>query len=168
MSLVGWIHFTAASLSMLFGAVILFSAKGTASHLKQGRRYVCAMVVTNVTALMIYRNDSFFFPHWLAIATLVVVVTGYWVVSAKPILSRLPVHIACMVVSYYMLAGGAVNEAFLRIGSLKPYIEPFPNPLGGTVHPVLGMVHSILILVFMIVLVVFVARRQKLLSRSSD
>ena len=155
-SAIGWIHFAASSFSMLIGAIILFRTKGTVSHRRQGRWYVYAMLVTNVTALMIYRTSVFFFPHWLAIATLAVIAVGYWAVTAKSIRGWLPVHLTCMIVSYYMLAGGAVNEAFLHIAVLKLY--GFPS---GTQHPVVGVVHSVVMLAFIILLMVFLLRRKK-------
>ena len=60
----------------------------------------------------------------------------------------------CMVVSYYMLVGGAVNEAFLRIDVLQPY---YPE---GMPSPVFRMVHSIAWLAFGILLVVLLRRRR--------
>lgn len=112
------------------------------------------MLVTNVTALGIYRDGVFFFPHWLAVVTLAVIAVGYWAVSARSIRRWLSVHITCMVVSYYMLVGGAINEVFLRIDVLQPY---YPE---GMPSPVFRMVHSIAWLAFGILLVVLLRRRR--------
>ncbi len=155
-SAIGWIHVAASSFSMLIGAIILFRTKGTMSHRRQGRWYFYAMIVTNVTALMIYRTDVFFFPHWLAVATLAIIAVGYWAITAKSIRSWLTVHLTCMIVSYYMLAGGAVNEAFLRIAALKPY--GFDNETAMP-HPTVGIAHSVVMLAFIILLMVCLRRQ---------
>jgi hypothetical protein len=78
------------------------------------------MLFTNLAALMIYQGGVFFSPHWLAIATPIALVLGYWAVRTKAIASWLSVHISCMVSSYYMLAGGAVNRLLLADRSHKP------------------------------------------------
>ena len=158
-AIVSWIHIAASVLSLCIGAVVLFRAKGTATHRRYGRWYFSAMLVTNVTALLIYRAGVFFFPHWLAVVTLAVIAVGYWAVSTRSIRRWLSVHITCTVVSYYMLVGGAINEAFLRIDVLQPY---FPE---GVPSPVFGMVHSIAQLAFGILLVVLLRRRRQWLPK---
>ncbi len=113
------------------------------------------MLVTNVTALGIYRTGVFFFPHWLAVVTLAVIAVGYWAVSMRSIRRWLLVHITCMTVSYYMLVGGAVNEAFLRIDVLQPY---YPQ---GMPSPVFGMVHSVVGVGFVVLLVALLRRQRQ-------
>lgn len=157
LSLIGLIHTAASLFSMIVGAVIIFGTKGTARHVQLGRRYFYAMLITNLTALTIYRGGVFFFPHWLAIVTLIALVLGYWVVRTKAIPSWLSVHISCMVSSYYMLAGGAVNEAFLRIEFLQPSLDPANGFFG---NPVIGMVHGVVMLMFIVLLVVFLRQRK--------
>ena len=154
-TVVAWVHVAASALSLCIGAVVLFRTKGTASHRRHGRLYVCAMLVTNVTALGIYRTGVFFFPHWLAVVTLAVIAVGYWAVSTRSIRRWLSVHITCMTVSYYMLVGGAVNEAFLRIDVLPPY---YPQ---GMPSPVFGMVHSVVGVGFVVLLVALLRRQRQ-------
>ena len=159
-AIVSWIHIAASVLSLCIGAVVLFRAKGTGTHRRHGRWYMSAMLVTNVTALGIYRTGVVFFPHWLAVVTLAVIAVGYWAVSTRSIRRWLSVHMTCMVVSYYMLVGGAVNEAFLRIDVLQPY---YPE---GMPSPVFRMMHSIVGLAFGILLVVLLRRRRQWLPES--
>ena len=60
-----------------------------------------------------------------------------------------------MTVSYYMLVGGAVNEAFLRIDVLPPY---YPQ---GMPSPVFGMVHSVVGVGFVVLLVALLRRQRQ-------
>ena len=145
---IGWVHVIASSVSLLVGALVLCGAKGTARHRKWGRWYFYAMLVTNLTALLIYQLGTFFFPHWLAIITLLTISIGYWAISTKAVQHWLPVHLTCMVVSYYMLWGGAVNEAFLHIASLRQLAEQTNNQA-------LGLAHFGVLLIFVVVLIAF-------------
>ncbi len=84
------------------------------------------MLLNNLTALFIYNTSGeWFFPHTLAVVTLVVLIPGIVAVRFfKGYKYWLPVHMVSFVVSYYMLIGGAINEAFLRIPFLMPYNNP--------------------------------------------
>lgn len=95
---------------------------------------------------MIYKSGTFFFAHWLAIVALAVVVPGYFITKLKRKKIWLSIHILCMVVSYYLLIGGAINEAFLHIGYLRQ--------LQMQQSPVYGMTHF-LAMFFFIGLVIF-------------
>ena len=71
---------------------------------------------------MIYNAfREWFFPHWLALAALAIVIPGYYISRLKNKSYALKVHIIAMVLSYYLLIGGAINEAFLHI----PYLSQF-------------------------------------------
>ena len=61
-----------------------------------------------------------------------------------------------MVSSDYVLAGGAVNEAFFRIEFLQPS-DPADGFFG---NPVVGMVHGLVMLVFIGFHVVFHRQRK--------
>ena len=130
-SLISFVHILSASLSLFFGGWVLFKTKGTPKHKKIGFYYFIAMLFNNITALMIYNAfNEWFFPHWLAVATLSLLIPGYFVSKIKNSLFAMKVHIVAMITSYYFLIGGAVNEAFLHI----PYLSQFmlldqPSPL---------------------------------------
>ena len=155
LSPVGWVHVIASLVSLLLGGLLVCSQKGTASHRKRGKWYFYAMLVTNLTALLIYQFGSFFFPHWLAIITLVTVCIGYWAISTQAIRHWLAVHLTCMIVSYYMLWGATVNEAFLHIPSLRQLAEQADNPT-------LGLAHLGVMLVFVVILIVSAVRTKNL------
>ena len=111
-------HILSASLSLAIGAFVLLNAKGSRQHKRMGTWYFGLMLLSNITALFMYNvSGEWFFPHTLAVVTLPVLVTGYWAGRAK----YLSLHIVCMVISYYLLVGGAINEAFMRIAWLKAY-----------------------------------------------
>ena len=147
LSPISWVHVIASLVSLLLGGLLVGGRKGTASHRKRGKWYFYAMLVTNLTALLIYQFGSFFFPHWLAIITLVTVCIGYWAIATQAIRHWLAVHLTCMIVSYYMLWGATVNEAFLHIPSLRQLAEQADNPT-------LGLAHLGVMLVFVVILIV--------------
>ena len=153
-TIIGGVHLLTSASCMVLGAVMLLAVKGNLAHSKRGNQYFYLMLVTNITALMIYRLDVFFFPHWLAIATLITVLAGYWMASKKPVKRWLAIHIVCMVTSYYMLVGGAINEAFLRI-------EFFTSLAQGNDSNILGIAHSITMLIFLIIAGYYLIRYRK-------
>ena len=155
--IIGWIHFLFSAFCMALGLQILSTRKGTSIHSTRGRVYIFSMIVVNVTALFIYRLDMFFFPHWLAIVTLIVTLAGYWLAAKKPIKRWKGGHITCMVLSYYMLVGGAINEAFLRI-------EYFKNMVESSGQQILGIWHSAAMLFFIVLLIVFLTRHRSRVS----
>lgn len=143
-------HTVTASLSLILGAVVLFGKKGTPRHQKLGIYYFWLMIFTNVSALFIYNLGKFFFPHWLAIVTLAVLLPGLIITRFKTYKHWLKVHIIFMVISYYMLIGGAINELFLHTPSLRPYI--INN------HPIIGICQMIAQIIFIILLIYFLRK----------
>jgi len=104
-------------------------------HQRRGRVYPLALLVTNVTALGIYRRGVFFFPHCLAIAALIVTTVGIVAAHFKIPRNTWPhVHLTCLSTSLYVLVGGGVNELFLRVDILRR-LAPSPN------SPVVGLTH---------------------------
>lgn len=151
--LISWTHTIAASLSLIFGTIVLFGVKGTTKHQKLGLWYFYAMLINNLTALVIINAfEKWFFPHYLAIACLVVIVPGIVAIRRKH-KHWLKVHIISMVISYYLLIGGAINEAFLHIPKLRPYI--INN------EPIVGITHMIAQLIFIGVLIYFLRKYRR-------
>ena len=129
-SLIGWLHTAVCAAAMAAGAVALCTRKGSARHRRCGRWYVHTMIAAQLTALLIYTGGGFGPFHWLAVGALLLVALGAF---AAPRQARLPwslAHLGGMVWSYYLLIGGAVNEAFLRLPVLRP-VSPFD---GGPWH----------------------------------
>ena len=46
----------------------------------------------------------------------------------------LSAHLGCMVLSYYLLIGGAMNEAFLRVTVLRVAVPNLNSPVVGVTH----------------------------------
>ena len=89
------------------------------------------LLVTCVTALGIYRRGIFFFPHWLAIAALIVA-TGVLAARFKiPRKAWLHLRLTCLLTSLYILVGGAVNEGSCASTCCTGWLRPLiPRRLG--------------------------------------
>ncbi len=134
--IISWVHIISATLSLVFGAVVLLGAKGSPRHRKLGVYYFYVMLINNITALAIVNAfGKWFFPHWLAIACLVTIIPGIIAVKRKWTKYWLKIHISCLVISYYLLIGGAINEFFLHIKSLRPLL------INGS--PVVAVTHAV-------------------------
>ena len=57
---IGWVHLGASLLALAAGTLVLARPKGTPVHKRRGRIYALSLLVTNVTALGIYRRGIFF------------------------------------------------------------------------------------------------------------
>ena len=120
--------------------------------------YALALLVTSVTALGIYRRGIFFFPHWLAIAALIVTTVGVLAAHFKvPRRAWLHVHLTCLLTSLYLLVGGGVNEAFLRVDALHRLAPTLNSQAVGLTHLTL----QILFLTLIVYLNAVVLRRSR-------
>jgi len=129
-SLLGWTHTFLCALALISGAAQLVRAKGTSSHALCGNIYFLSMVIANVMALFIFHGDllvrsgqpgvrvgqGFGVVHWLAVITLVVLLLGRLAASRQRVAFFAYAHPICMIVTYWMLVGAAINEAFVRVG----------------------------------------------------
>ena len=79
MSVLGFFH-TGVGLAALFlGTMVIFQPKGTPRHRLLGRLFAMAMLLLNVTALMIYNLFGTFGPfHMAALASLATLLLGLW------------------------------------------------------------------------------------------
>ena len=142
LSVVGWTHTIACVVAMLAFVPVMLARKGSRRHRASGRAYSIAYVILCVTALGIYGQQRFWFPHWLAIGGLAVLSVGCLAARLKPPGWRY-VHLSAMLLSAYNLFGGAVNEAFLRI-------RPLRGLAGDSIlaSPLVGMTHGLVMMVF--------------------
>ena len=142
LSLVGWVHTIVCVVAMLAFIPVMIARKGSRRHRTFGRVYSLAYVAVCATSLGIYSQQRFWFPHWLAIGGLVVLVIGYLAAHLKPRGWRY-IHLSAMLLSAYNLFGGAVNEAYLRI-------PPLRRLAGDNImtSPLVGMTHALVMLVF--------------------
>jgi len=101
-------HVLAAFSALFVGAAVLVLRKGTRTHRMVGVAYVIALVVVNVAALSLHREDAFGVFHALAVASLITIVAGL----SPMVLSRrsppvIATHAYCMAWSYAgLLAAG--------------------------------------------------------------
>jgi uncharacterized membrane protein len=164
LSTVGWLHTAASAIAIVAFVPAMLAPKGSARHRAAGKVYALAYVVLSLTSLGIYSQQRFWFPHWLAIAGLVVLSAGWGAVRVKPSGWRY-VHLIAMLLSAYNLFGGAVNEAFLRITPLREIAGPnvLASPAVGMTHGIVMMTFAALILFYV---VVSLARRTTSIHKS--
>lgn len=154
LSALGWIHAAACLAALATGMVVLARPKGTARHRRFGHLYLIAMLVTNLSALGIYRRGVFYFPHWFAIAALTVMAIGLLFARfRRPAGYWVNVHLTSMVASYYILIGGGVNEVFLRVDALRAIAPHIPD------SPPVRLTHAVVLIVFVILATYFNVRR---------
>ena len=146
----GWVHLGASLAALAAGFLVLLRPKATPAHKRRGRVYALTLLVTTVTALGIYRRGVFFFPHWLAIAALIVMTAGVLAAHFKiPQKAWLHVHLTCLLASLYILFGGGVNEVFIRVDALHRLAPTLLN------SRVVELTHLGAIMVFLALVVYF-------------
>ncbi len=165
-SVLGWIHSAACMVALIAAPFVFALRKGTRRHRTLGYWYVGSMVIANVTALGLFAPieglPAFNMFHWMAIATLLFIGLGVWAARNQRAWLGAYGHPVMMVLSFYMLAGGAVNEAFSRIGALREAAmagSPWAHTIAQT--RMLGMAQGstmLLAFVMMVWLVAGVAR----------
>jgi uncharacterized membrane protein len=128
---IGWLHSVACIVAMISGSLQLFRKKGTPTHARSGNVYFVSMVILNVTALFIYRIDVVFRGkgpelgpvfgvfHWLAVVTLAILLVARFAASHQGRAFFAYLHPICMILTYWFLMGGAINQAFERVEWVK-------------------------------------------------
>lgn len=148
MSVVGVFHTAACVIALALGAYMIVARKGTPRHRKLGDGYVAAILFASFSSLTIYTRHAFTAAHWFAIMAIVTAGAGFalgrW--HGKGAAWKYG-HIACMLLSYYVLIGGGVNEVFLRVNSLRPIFFKEPQ--------VVGEIHALVMLLFVSMIVGF-------------
>jgi uncharacterized membrane protein len=127
-SALGWIHSALCTVALTVGALQLARHKRSADHAIRGRVYFWSMVLANLTALFIFQADLVLKPgqppligpyfgvfHWMAVFTLVLVLAGYAAAKRQHQAFNAYAHPILMILSYWLLVGGAINEAFARL-----------------------------------------------------
>jgi hypothetical protein len=142
-SAIGWIHTLASIVAMLAFVPVMLTRKGSPRHRAWGCAYAIAYAALCITAFGVYSQQRFWFPHWLAVAGLAVLAVGFFSARLKPRGWRY-IHLTAMLLSAYNLFGGAVNEAFLRVGLLRAMAGP--EMLNSQI---VGMAHAVVMFVFL-------------------
>ena len=119
-------HVVAALSALIAGAVVLFLPKGTHTHRAIGTAYVVALVLVNVAALSLHREDVFGVFHWLAVASLVTIAVGLSpLLLGKRSSSVIATHAFCMTWSYVGLAAAGCGQLAVAIGhDLAAWVVP--------------------------------------------
>jgi uncharacterized membrane protein len=131
-SVIGWLHTIACVAALVLGAMNLMAAKGNVAHKQRGSAYTAAMLLAMGLSLFVYRFDVplvrgeqqghgvFGLFHWLAIATIFLVVVGYYAAVRQSKGFWAYTHPVAMTLSYSLLIGGLINELFARVEVLRP------------------------------------------------
>jgi len=170
-TLIGWFHSLACVIALLAGAINLAATKGTPRHKRVGRAYFWSMVALNLSAFAIYRFDIahfvpfsagphvFGFFHWLAVAALAFVLLGRFAAARQNGVFWAYLHPTMMVLSYYLLVGGAINEAFARIDPLR---ELARHSAAGIAQPgnapIVGLAQTAAVAATLVLIVYFMVR----------
>ena len=119
-------HVVAAVSALLAGVAVLLLPKGTHTHRSIGTSYVLALVLVNVAALSLHRENAFGVFHALAVASVVTMAVGL-----SPLLlgKRSPrviaTHAFCMTWSYAGLAAAGCGQAAVAVGhGLAGWVVP--------------------------------------------
>ncbi len=132
-------HIVAAVSALLAGAAVLLRPKGTLTHRRIGTVYVLALVLVNVPALSLHREDTFGVFHALAVASLVTIAVGLSPMlrgkRSEPIIAT---HAFCMTWSYAGLVAAGCGQLAVAVGQdLSAWVVPV---VIGTVLTVSGVI----------------------------
>ena len=174
-SLIGWLHSLSCMLALVLGAWNIAMAKGTLRHRRVGLAYVITMLVANLSAFGLYHFDvARFAPfsagagvfglfHWEAVATLAFLGLAVFAAPRQNRAVWAYSHPLAMLVTYYMLVGGLINELFVRVLPLRAFAQAHGG-VGFGRSPVIGMIHTAALAWFLLSLIYFalkVARHRR-------
>ena len=132
-------HIAAAVSALLAGAAVLMRPKGTRAHRRVGTIYVLALVLVNVAALSLHRENAFGVFHALAVASLVTIAVGLSpLLLGKRSETVIATHAYCMTWSYAGLVAAGCGQLAVAIGQdLSAWVVPV---VIGTVLTVSGVI----------------------------
>ena len=112
MQILGTVHLALAIASLIIGAVMLSQHKGGLRHRVLGYLYSAALLLVNLSALMVYVDSSGFGPfHVLALISLATLAGGFIpAVLRRPNDSWLDIHAYFMSWSYVGLVAAGVAQ----------------------------------------------------------
>ncbi len=131
-------HILAAVTALLAGAAVLLRTKGTRTHRRIGTAYVLALVLVNVAALSLHRENAFGVFHALAVASLVTIAVGLSpLLLGKRSDTVIATHAYCMTWSYAGLVAAGCGQLAVAVGEdLSAWVVP---AVIGTVLTVSGV-----------------------------
>jgi hypothetical protein len=134
-----------------------------------GRTYVYSMVATNALSMGVYHFDiARFAPftagpgifglfHWEAVFTLFFLGVGFHSASRQRRAFWAYLHPVSMLVTYYMLIGGLVNELFVRVPFIRA-LATAGHPGNPVRTPIAGMMQGLVMMIFLAMLVWFAVK----------
>jgi len=133
-SLIGWLHTFASLLALGMGAFVLVRKKGTHLHKLIGRIYAGALLVAGFSAFAIYRFDIQFVPfkagpnvfglfHYETVFLLAFLFLALFTARRQRHAFSAYAHPFSMLVVYYMVVAGFINELFVRVAPLRRIAE---------------------------------------------
>jgi uncharacterized membrane protein len=174
LSIIGWFHSLACLVALAAGAWNLALPKGTAPHRRVGLVYVWAMIALNLSVFVLYKFDIAFAPfrvgphifglfHWFAVTALGLVLIAWFAASRQSHSAGAYAHPIAMVLSYYLLIAGGINEIFLRIDVLRHIALASAKsahlpPVLFTQSPVIVMTQNAMIAATFLLLIYFSAK----------
>ncbi|MET1012650.1 MAG: DUF2306 domain-containing protein [Actinomycetota bacterium] len=119
-------HVAAAISALLAGAAVLLRPKGTRSHRRIGTVYVVALVLVNVAALSLHRENAVGVFHGLAVASLVTIGVGLSpLLLGKRSETAIATHAYCMTWSYAGLVAAGCGQLAVAVGDdLSAWVVP--------------------------------------------
>lgn len=119
-------HVLAALSALGAGAAVLLLPKGTQRHRLIGKVYVLALVLVNVAALSLHREDVFGVFHALAVASLVTIAVGLSpLLLGKRSPTVIGTHAFCMTWSYAGLVAAGCGQLAVAVGQdLAAWVVP--------------------------------------------
>jgi uncharacterized membrane protein len=110
-------HVLAAISALVVGAAVLLLPKGTRTHRVVGAGYVLALVLVNVAALSLHREDTFGVFHVLAVASLMTITVGLsLLLLGKRSPAVIATHAYCMTWSYAGLVAAGSGQLVVAVG----------------------------------------------------
>lgn len=168
---IGVVHGIACLIALLTGAANLALRKGTNSHRIAGIAFMLSMILANITVFALYKFDIASFQpfkagpgifglfHWFAVITLVFVAIGWYAAGRQDRTFWAYVHPTMMVLAYYMLLSGGINEIFVRVDFFRELAIASANgsqQFGQS--PLIGMVHTAWMAFILLMTIYFLVR----------
>lgn len=120
LSAIGWLHTLASLYALGAGALVLSQPKGDRAHKRAGRQYLVAAVVTNLSALGIYKLGTLHLFHVFALVSLGCLALAFFCAYRQaPRRNWLRIHLSAMLFSYYQLVAALIHEVFTRTHVLE-------------------------------------------------
>jgi hypothetical protein len=145
---VGWVHFAASTIALVIGPLIIVRPRGTPCTSERHDLRDCDPGHEHHGAWYLSARNLLL-RALFAEAALVATAAG---VSAshlkRPRAGWMHLHLTCMLMSFYILVGGGVNEAFLRVNFLRRLIPSLNAPVVGMTHFTVMIFVAVLIAYF--------------------